>query len=140
MIQSPRRVKCVRVPDWCMSPGIGQSTHRPTHCVYLLWPGSGPFSMAFAGMPPVIYIIITRKMKAVTTHSTSVDLRSHVRAGLIIGGVIIAVIVAIFMIHDLAAQSAIGAILPDFADGRSVAAPQTFTYIDVLRSVTASIK
>jgi hypothetical protein len=73
--------------------------------------------VATAGFHPVIYIIIASNMAARMTLSTAQKTSNNserFRTGLILGGIVVAIIVSIFLTQDTGPESGLHSWLPQF--------------------------
>jgi hypothetical protein len=93
----------------------GGSIHRRGHGVYLSPPSGRLFLVAVSCFSTVIYIIITGTMEAqmINPAQHTSSYRERFRTGLILGGILVAIIVSIFLVRD--AEAGAASLLPHFA-------------------------
>jgi hypothetical protein len=94
--------------------------------------------VAAVGFHPVIYIIIAGKMKAqmiLSAAQNASNSRERFRTGLILGGIVVAVIVSIFLTQNAGSESGLHLWFPQFtAKASLVANSVSNTMIDNLSS------
>ena len=111
----------------------GGSIHRLRSVIHLPADWSGLFALAGGLTSAVIYIIIETNMKAQLTNPVQNATSSHerFRAGLILGGIVVAIIVSIFLSQEVNGQTIVPSIMPH----TSVVAKQV-----VLQSTNISVE